>query len=130
MSKTTLELLLALDKSKIKRPTQSYEITRLSKLAGEKVSFTLQACTADEFEEIGEIANGDSATAQIFTLIKSVIEPNLKDPKLLEAYDATTPKELLQNPDFLLPGERYQLYSFASDLAGYGEDAIVELKNE
>lgn len=130
MGKTTLELLLALDKSKIKRPTASYEITRLSKLAGERVTFTLQACTPEDFEEISEIADGDTATAQIFTLVKSIIEPNLKDPGLLESFGVSTPKELLKNTEFLLPGERYQLYSFASELAGYSDDSIIELKNE
>ena len=51
----TLDLLLKLDESKIKKPTKQVEIRRLSEVLGEKVVFTCQAVTANKMAEIQEM---------------------------------------------------------------------------
>ncbi|WP_442601725.1 phage tail assembly chaperone [Paenibacillus sp. KN14-4R] len=140
MKKNALDLLLALDKSKVQRPSKKIELKRLSAAAGEPVVFTCQALTMEEMAEVqdismsvskrGELEEFNSNAAQIFTVIRGVVTPSLKDKSLLEAYNATTPKQLLEESKLLLPGEITQLYNVISGLSGYGEDSVQELKNE
>ncbi|QJC52784.1 XkdN-like protein [Paenibacillus albicereus] len=131
---SALDLLLKIDRSKVTRPTKRVELPRLTALAGAPVEFKLQALTYDEQEEIAEIAtsNGDvdQGAIRAFTILKGVLDPSLKDSELLKHYGVATPKELLLHTGFLLPGEIAVLYSEISDLSGFGEGAVVELKNE
>jgi len=139
MSKSSMNLLLSLDKSKIKRPTKQLEIKRLSELAGEPIVFTCQALTMEEFQEVqevsisyskrGELEDISTNNVQIFAVLKGVVDPSLKDAKLMEMYGASTPKQLLAESKLLLPGEISQLYNAISSLSGFGDDAVAELKN-
>jgi len=139
MTKTSMNLLLSLDKSKIQRPTKQLEIKRLSEMAGEPVVFTCQALTMEEFQEIqevsisyskrGELEDFSTNNVQIFTVVKGVVDPSLKDASLLEMYGAATPKQLLSDSKLLLPGEISQLYNAISSLSGFGDDSVAELKN-
>lgn len=129
----TLDLLLKLDESKIKKPTKQVEIRRLSEALGEKVIFTCQAVTANKMAEIQEMVLDvktqqiDVQEMQIMTVLAGVKEPNLKDKKLLEKFNAPTPKELLQK--LLLSGEITNLYNVISELSGYGPNSVAEIKN-
>jgi hypothetical protein len=129
----TLDLLLNIDKSKLVRPTKEVEIKRLSAIAGEPVVFKIQALTLDEEQEIREIATkGDDVNevnVRIFTVLKGVVSPDLKDSNLLKTYGATTPKELLEKNILLQSGEIAHLYNQISALSGYGEDAVTDIKN-
>lgn len=130
---STLDLLLKLDQSKLKRPTREVEVKRLSSLAGEKVVFICEALTADEMTGIQEMVldikgqDVDVSEMQVLTVLAGVKEPSFKDKNLLDYYNVPTPKELLQK--LLLPGEIASLYNNISDLSGYGEDAVQEVKN-
>lgn len=129
----TLDLLLKLDESKIKKPTKQVEIRRLSEALGEKVIFTCQAVTANKMAEIQEMVLDvktqqiDVQEMQIMTVLAGVKEPDLKDKKLLEKFNAPTPKELLQK--LLLSGEITNLYNVISELSGYGPNSVTEIKN-
>lgn len=129
----TLDLLLKLDESKIKKPTKQVEIRRLSEALGEKVIFTCQAVTANKMAEIQEMVLDvktqqiDVQEMQIMTVLAGVKEPDLKDKKLLEKFNAPTPKELLQK--LLLSGEITNLYNVISELSGYGPNSVAEIKN-
>lgn len=130
---STLDLLLKLDQSKLKRPTREVEIKRLSDLAGEKAVFICEALTADEMGGIQDMVldvkgqDVDVPEMQTLTVLAGVKEPNLKDKNLLDYYNVPTPKELLRK--LLLPGEIASLYNTISDLSGYGEGAVEEVKN-
>lgn len=130
---STLDLLLGLDPTKLKRPVRQVELTRLSEAAGEKVVFTIQALTLSEEEEISEICDKggvkDPVAVRIFTLLKGVTTPDLKSQKLLEWYGVATPKELLESGKLLQSGEIAHLYSQISELSGYSDNAVTELKN-
>lgn len=130
---STLDLLLGIDPAKLKRPVKQVELTRLSEAAGDKVVFTIQALTLSEEEEISEISDRsgekDPVTVRIFTVLKGVIAPDLKAAKLLERYGAATPKELLESGKLLQSGEIAHLYSQISELSGYSENAVADLKN-
>ncbi|WP_438445909.1 phage tail assembly chaperone [Gorillibacterium sp. sgz5001074] len=124
----TLKMLLGLNPETLTRPTKRVEIPRLSRLANEKVELTIQALTFDEESEILEISGEDAPARRMHTVLKGVAAPNLKDKALLEKYGAATPKQLLER--LFLPGELLQLYNQIADLGGYGEDAVIEVKNE
>jgi len=129
----TLDLLLKLDESKIKKPTKQVEIKRLSEILGEKVVFTCQAVTANKMAEIQEMVLDvktqqiDVQEMQIMTVLAGVKEPNLKSKELMEKFNVPTPKELLQK--LLLSGEITNLYNVISELSGYGPDSVAEVKN-
>ncbi|WP_127506235.1 phage tail assembly chaperone [Paenibacillus humicus] len=131
---STLDLLLKIDQSKMVRPTKKVEIPRLSKEAGDKVIFTLQALTHDEQEEISDISAGDGEIDQgalrAHTIIKGLVDPSLKSTELLKHFGAATPKDLLLKTNFLLTGEVAILYNEISELSGFSADAVTELKNE
>lgn len=130
---TTLDLLLKLDESKIKKPTKKVEIKRLSEILGEKVIFTCEAVSAARMAEIQEMALDvenqqiDVQEMQLMTVLAGVKEPDLKNKELLEKFHAPTPKELLQK--LLLAGEITNLYNVISELSGFNKDAVAEVKN-
>jgi hypothetical protein len=129
----TLDLLLKLDQTKLKRPTKEVEIKRLSAITDEKVVFVCEALTADEMAGIQEMVldvkgqDVDVSEMQVLTVLAGVKEPSFKDQKLLSYYNAPTPKELLRK--LLLPGEIAALYNNISELSGYGDGAVQEVKN-
>lgn len=130
-----LNLLLSADLTKIKVPETKVKIERLSEDLGVDVIFTCRAIAPDKMEEIQEnamrIVNGepdlDVTEMQIFTVIEGVKDPNLKDKELREKFNALTPKELVNK--LLLPGEISRLYRIISDLSGFGDKAVTEVKN-
>jgi hypothetical protein len=137
MNNNILDMLLKADITKIIKPTRQLEINRLSENLGFQVVFTIEGLTASENEEIqefainvtkrGDVEDFDLGEVQIMTVLKGVKEPNFKDKSLCEKFGAVTPKELIQK--MLLPGEVSKLYQEISDLAGYGEKAVTEIKN-
>lgn len=130
-----LNLLLSADLTKIKVPEKKVKIERLSEDLGVDVIFTCRAIAPDKMEEIQEnamrVVNGepdlDVTEMQIFTVIEGVKDPNLKDKELREKFNALTPKELVNK--LLLPGEISRLYRIISDLSGFGDKAVTEVKN-
>ncbi len=117
----TLDMLLSIDPERAnKRPTKKIEISRLSKLAGAPVLFTIQALDIDEAYEITGMATKEdhysSKEASLFIVLAGVIDPNLKDKKLLEKFSAATPKELVKK--LLLSGEITGLSDKIGDLSG------------
>lgn len=138
-NKTALAVLLGADRGKLKLlPTKQVEITRLSERTGEPVVFTVRALLGDELQECQEAAkkpskNGDDEEQdghllQIMVLLSACKDPNLRDKALLELYDVATPEQLFDGT-FLLPGERYQLFTAIQELSGFGENAVAEIKN-
>ena len=133
----TIDLLLGLDTGKIKRPIQTMELKRLSKIVGDKVNFKCQALDSDTYSEIqqdgididnkGTIKGLKVGEMQTFMVLAGVIEPNLGDDKLLKHYGVVTPKELLKK--LLLPGELVTLYNLINDLSGFGKETIEDIKN-
>lgn len=137
MSKSTLDLLLKSDLTKIKKPTKEVELKRLSEILEDTVIFKCEALDAERFNEIqenalhinekGEFENINTSEMQIFTILEGVKEPNLKSKELLEKFGAITPKELIKS--LLLPGEISNLYNIISELSGFNKDTVVEIKN-
>lgn len=143
----TLDMLLAIDPAKLKdRPTKRLYMPRFSELAGGDIYFTIRALTLDEIKAVREKATHvtfnkkshereevyDSEDGALFIILEGVIDPDLRDKRLLERYEAATPKELLKK--ILLSGEIDSLSSQIGQLSGFKSgatdaDMVEELKN-
>lgn len=126
-----IDKLLQLDVKKVvERPTKEFEVKRLSKLLGEKAIFKCQALDGETYADIqrsaidiskkGNIRDMKLFDMKVMTCVEGIIDPNLKDKKLLEHFGVPTPKELVKK--MLLPGEIDDLYNLINDLSGYEVD--------
>jgi hypothetical protein len=126
-----IEKLLKLDSNKIQLPCKEVEITRLSKLLGEKFIVKLQAVGAPESDSIRDMAiKNDGVDVNELRkghILAGVREPNLRDESLRKHFGAVTPYDLLDK--LFLPGEREALYEEISKLSGYDDGAVAEVKN-
>lgn len=129
----TLDLLLQLDESKLKRPSKEVEMKRLSELTGQKVIFKVEALTPAKMEEIQEMSmdasmeNINISELQIMTVVEGVKDPSFKSKDLMNKFSVYTPKDLIRK--ILLPGEIITLYNIIGDLSGFDGGAIEEVKN-
>ncbi|KUO58966.1 MAG: hypothetical protein APF84_05795 [Gracilibacter sp. BRH_c7a] len=133
----TLELLLKADTGQFKLPTKKVEIPRLSAIFNGQAVFICQALSPVKYNEIQEAAanftNGqiqgiDMGQVQMTTVLAGVTDPNLKDKELMTHFNVPTPAELVKK--LLLPGEIVTLFNVISEISGFGEDVIKEVKNE
>lgn len=134
-----LAVLLGAERGKLRLvPTRQVEMKRLSAVVGEPVIFTVRALTGDEFQDAqdaamritkrGEVQDMDTRAMQASCVLSGLKDPDLRNPELLAAYDATTPDELLDGR-MLLPGEVVHLFSIIQELSGFSDDAVEEVKN-
>lgn len=128
----TIELLLKMDAKKIQMPTKEVVIKRLSDAAGAPVKFKLQGVDSPTSDSIREMAMKDNGTINIdevrkATILAGVKEPNLRDSSLAAHFGAATPYDLIDK--ILAPGEKDALYGEITNLSGYDEDAVAEVKN-
>ncbi len=140
----TLDMLLSINPEDIvSKPRKQLYMARISDLAGSKVYFTIQALTLDEAKEIRENASKirfnkaheredyyDDEEAALFCILKGVVDPDLKDKRLLEKLSVPTPKDLLKK--LLLSGEIANISEQIMNLSGFnslGETDGEEIKN-
>ncbi|SKC82922.1 phage tail assembly chaperone [Maledivibacter halophilus] len=130
---STLDLLLQLDESKLKKPSKEVEMKRLSGLTGEKVIFKVEALSPDKMEEIQEMSmdedmdNINISELQLMTILEGVKDPKFKSKELMDKFKVYTPKDLIRK--ILLPGEIITLYNIIGDLSGFDGGAVEEIKN-
>ncbi|MGB9813531.1 MAG: phage tail assembly chaperone [Thermovenabulum sp.] len=131
-----VDKLLQLDAAKIKMPEKEIEMKRLSELLDEKVVFKIRAIDGERYADIqrlainisnkGNVKDIDMYKLQVLTIIEGVVEPNLKDKRLLEHFNCATPEELVKR--LLLAGEITDLYNEIAKLSGY-ETEVEDIKN-
>lgn len=134
-----LDLLLGADIGEIKLPTKQVEITRLSEIYGKPFILTCRALTPEKYEEVQDMALSvqgkdvdlDVNLLQIFVTIEGVVDDSgkllFKNTELMSKFKAQTPKELVRK--LLLSGEIASVHSTISELSGFGDDAVKEVKN-
>ena len=100
---------------------------------------TIKAITPAKFEEIQDIsidvkgkdADIDITQLQLFTVIEGVVDatgaPMFKNKELMSKFKVSTPKDLVRA--ILLSGEIAKIYGEISELAGFGDNAVKEVKN-
>lgn len=128
--------LLKIDAGKLDLPQKKYNIKRLSEAAGEPVVFVLSGIDEDKIDEIGEMSttvNGDNVKVDmnevhLGTIVAGVLDPDLRDKQLMEHYEVKTPHDLVKK--LLLKGERVEIYNKISNLSGYDDNAVEEVKKQ
>ena len=115
------------------------EIVRLSKLYGAPFIITVSALSPDKYEEVqdmavsikGKEADIEITLLQLLVVMEGVVDPSgkpmFKNKDLMQKFKASTPKELIRK--ILLSGEIANIYAEISNLSGFGDGSVKEVKN-
>lgn len=134
-----LDLLLGSDIGEITLPTTQVEITRLTEVYGKPFIITCKALSPEKYEEVQDMAINvqgkdvdlDVNLLQLFVVIEGIVDdagkPMLKNKELMTKFKASTPKELARK--IFLSGEIANIYAKISELSGFGDKAVNEVKN-
>ena len=123
-----IDKLLQMDKAKLmEMPTKEVELPRLSELTGESFKVKCKAIDGEKYADIqrsaidlnkkGALRNINLYEMQVLTLIEGVVEPSMKDERLLGYFGVVTPKELVKK--LFLAGEIAELSNVITELSGY-----------
>lgn len=136
-----IDKLLQMDSSKLmEMPTREVEMARLTELMGETFTIKCQAIDGERYADIqrsaidlnkkGGIKNLNLFDMQVLTVIDGVVEPSMKDSKLLKHFGCATPKDLVKK--LFLAGEIAELSNVITELSGYDktEDDEEEVKKQ
>ena len=133
-----VEKLLKIETGKYtEEQTMHLKSARLSNLTGEDAEIVIKELGQQQYLSLAGIGLDDEGNAimdktyEVNALIaaEAMVEPNIRDKKLLEHLGAESPKEAVK---ILFKGEVNIIASKVSALCGYGEDAasqIEEIKN-
>lgn len=133
---SVLKALLKTDKKDFEMPKKYIEMPRLSKIAKEKVVFTIQGISQIKMDEINEMVmninvktkeyNIDLNEMRLAVISEGVKDPNLRDADLQAHFGVANTYELIKR--MLTSGERDYLFNELQNLSGYGEDVVKEVK--
>lgn len=135
-----IDKLLQMDKGKLMSlPTREVEMLRLSEVLGENFNVKCRAIDGERYADIqrsaidlnkkGGLRNINLYEMQVLTVIDGVVEPNLKDERLLAYFGCVTPKELVKK--LFLAGEIAELSNVITELSGYDKsDDEEEVKKQ
>ena len=136
-----IDKLLQMDNKTItEMPKREVEVPRLTQVLGEPFKVVCQAIDGERYADIqkasidlnkkGGVRNINLFDMQVLTVIDGVVEPSLKDKKLLQHFDCITPKELVKK--LFLAGEIAELSNVVTELSGYDktEEDEEEVKKQ
>ena len=135
-----IDKLLQMDKGKLmSMPTREVEMPRLSEVLGEAFKVKCRAIDGERYADIqrsaidltkkGGLRNINLYEMQVLTVIDGVVEPSLKDERLLAYFGCVTPKELVKK--LFLAGEIAELSNVITELSGYDKsDDEEEVKKQ
>ena len=134
-----LDTLLGSDLNKIELPKKKLELKRLSEIYGAPFYVIVQAISASKWEELqdralkieGKDVDIDTHLLQIFVVLECVLDEHgkqlFKNMDVVKHFECVTPKDLVKK--LLLSGEIMSIYTFVSDLSGFGDGSVSEVKN-
>lgn len=136
-----IDKLLQMDnKTLTEMPKREVDIPRLTQVLGEPFKVVCQAIDGERYADIqkasidlnkkGGVRNINLFDMQVLTVIDGVVEPSLKDSKLLSHFGCVTPKELVKK--LFLAGEIAELSNVVTELSGYDktEEDEEEVKKQ
>lgn len=123
-----IDKLLQMDnKTLTEMPKREVEVPRLTQVLREPFKVVCQAIDGERYADIqkasidlnkkGGVRNINLFDMQVLTVIDGVVEPSLKDSKLLKHFNCVTPKELVKK--LFLAGEIAELSNVVTELSGY-----------
>lgn len=133
-----LERLLKADAAKMtEKPKKEIEITRLSKILGEKFTLTVQALDTEllaeitenntEYTKSGKVKKANNYKIGLDMVVNAVVEPDFRDDRLLKHYSAATPNDLVAK--LFLAGEIGKIAEVVTELCGV-EKTQTEIDEE
>lgn len=136
-----IDKLLQMDnKTIMEMPKREVEVPRLTQVLGEPFKVVCQAIDGERYADIqkasidlnrkGGVRNINLFDMQVLTVIDGVVEPSLKDAKLLQHFNCVTPKDLVKK--LFLAGEIAELSNVVTELSGYDktEEDEEEVKKQ
>lgn len=124
-SESVLDVLLGSTIPNVEKelPTGRYKVDRLSALSGHDVVFTVRALPYGKVHDLERFTQD----SDVHILLAGCVEPDLKDPRLMEKFGGATPADAVKR--MLLPGEIADLSQAVEKLSGYRRMTISEVKN-
>jgi hypothetical protein len=122
-----IDLLLGASDAVLERPEDEFEVSRLTKILGQRFAIKAHALTMPEFDEIKP-----GIDRPVHIVLKAALDPDFTSEALRKKYTPEgrktplTPVELMKK--LLLPGEIINLYNAVSDLSGFGDDAVAKIE--
>lgn len=104
-----------------RRETAELRVKRLSEALGADFTVKLRGLSFNQFDELR-----DSSEPLTEIVLAGLVEPNLRDPRLLESYGVPTPAELLKA--LFLPGELAEMRNRIDQLTGFRRLMLEEVK--
>lgn len=130
-----IEKLIRVDKCKAtERETKTIKSDRLSKLLGADTEITIQELSGRKLNDLTQIIvdkNGKKDFSRMYDLnllycVEGVVEPDLRDSRLMEHFGAKTPKDLAA---VLFDSEAGKIAGEIVALSGMGQKSEDEVKN-
>lgn len=130
-----IEKLIRIDKEKAQeRETKTIKSVRLSRILGEDAEIKITELSGKRLSSLSAMmtdknGNKDFGKVQDVNLmycVYGVVEPDLRDARLLEHFGAKTPKDLAE---ILFDAEAGAIAGEIVSLSGLSDDAEDEVKN-
>lgn len=124
-----MNLIMAADSSKFKRPKKEFKLKRLSEMTGNEAFIELRGIGFDRLEEMRETAQ--DGTLRLLIAAEGICNIDLNDTALREhiGVDTKLPKtEVLKK--LFTPGEIDDIYLEISKLSGYTKNTLEEIKKK
>lgn len=130
-----IDKLLCVDKAKTEeKETKKIKSKKLERLVGENTEITIRELSGKRYNSLQAMlydknGNRDMEAAYDFNLmccVYGIVEPDLKNEKLMEHFGVSTPKDLAAT---LFGVESGAIANEIIKLSGLGEDAEKKVKN-
>ena len=129
-----IEKLMATDKNRIERQEKEIVSDRLTRLLGEETKIKIREIPGRKINDINQMMvkkNGDrdmskSYDVNLMYCLEGIVEPDLKDSKLMSHFGASTPKDLVE---ILFDSESALIAGEIISLSGLSKEDEEEVKN-
>lgn len=121
-----IDLLLNADNGSFKLPEKEVKHNRLSDQLGSDVIFTIRALSLTRLEEIKQQAAEDDAELYARVVAEGIVTPDLG--RLKEKFGVLKKTDVVKK--LLLAGEITRLYMIISELSGYGQGTLEDIKKK
>ncbi len=120
---SAIDLLLRPDAPEVvqARQTAAFEVKRLSRDLGTPFVLELRGLSYNQYQDLA-----GSKFSNIDIMLEGVVEPNLRDPRLLSQYKAATPVDVVKA--IFLPGEIADIARQIEKLTGFRGDTLKEIQ--
>ena len=118
--KLTIQDLIA-QKEKLLNKKLKKEVLFIKSFDGE---ITITAPSSSLILEAQDLGEDDPTRADVYMVYQCMVEPNLKDQKLQEAFDCVEPMDVVE--EIFLPGEIASIASKIMGLGGFGDSVTIK----